>query len=175
MSWQFYELENRDRRRAGTSTEGDRDPCHDGICQFPQTLPWFCSLLPTSAEGFSFMGFLCSTALYRLWYCLTVSDPDLVGFQSIIKEWVSVRSLLPRMSYPVEVVNGKRSPLSEAIVAWNKEREDQRIANGLTTETEKTDFLADRGVGCIEISFVWFFSFFFFLPCWKTTKMKHLI
>lgn len=42
--------------------------------------------LPTAAERFSFIGFLCSSGLYQLWCCVTVSDPDLAGFQSAIKE-----------------------------------------------------------------------------------------
>lgn len=90
----------------GVSTVDDHDPCHDGICQFPRAQAWFCSLLPTSAEGFSFIGVLCSAGLYQLWCCLTVSDPDLAGFQSIIKECVC--ELPAAQNEPsVVVVNGK--------------------------------------------------------------------
>lgn len=78
----------RDRCHLGVSTADYHDPCHDGICQFPCAPARFRSLLPTSAEGFSFTGFLFSAGLYQLWCCLTVSDPDLAGFQSIIKESV---------------------------------------------------------------------------------------
>lgn len=90
----------KDRCQVGVSTVDDRDPCRDGICQFPPCsglVPLFTPHL--CKKYFLSWGFRAVLGLYQLWCCLTVSDPDLAGFQSIIKECVSVCSLLLRMSF----------------------------------------------------------------------------
>lgn len=116
----------RDRCQVGVSTADDHDPCHDGICQFPCAQSRFRSLLPTSAEGFSFIGFLCSAGLYQLWCCLTVSDPDLAGFQSIIKECVSVGSMLLRMSLLQWRLMEKVTSPRGCAGSQQRQRKDQR-------------------------------------------------
>lgn len=50
----------KDRCQVGVSTVDDRDPCRDGICQFPPCsglVPLFTPHL--CKKVFSFMGFLC--------------------------------------------------------------------------------------------------------------------
>lgn len=133
MKWKTKEnsLKQRQRSQAGVLTEDDRDPCHDGICQFPHTVTFFfffffLSLFtPHLCSGIFFhRGFVCSVGLDQLRHYLTVNDPDLAGFQSIIKEWMSVRCLLLRMSFSVAAVNGKGHP-SPRLYAGSPQRKEE--------------------------------------------------
>lgn len=113
-----------------------------------------------STEGFSFIGFICSAGLYQLWCCLTVSDPDLAGFQSIIKE---LRVCAPPPSphpprflqpWLMEKVTSHRG----CVGSQQRQRKHQSKGTDKPQRQKRLHFFGDRHVSCIVIRFCGFFS-----------------